>query len=57
MEHEFLKVVLGKIEKDTSYKVDFPKAPESKATIEEGESPLFYILGSSYVPEMPEGFS
>jgi len=57
MEHEFLKVVLGKIEKDTSYKVDFPKAPKSKATIEEGESPLFYILGSSYVPEMPEGFS
>jgi len=57
-EHQFLKAVLDKIPKDEEYKVDVAKDPTAvDESLDEGKSPLFYILGSSFVPEMPEGFS
>lgn len=53
-EHEFLAKILDKIPKDT----DPAKGPiEIKADLEQGKPPLFYILGSTYIPTSPMGFS
>jgi len=57
-EHEFLKAVLEKVPKDETFKLDVPKKPiVVDATLEEGSTPLFWVLGQTYIPEMPEEFS